>query len=159
MTYNKLLPYHCSSTRGIMWVTTAIPPYLGKTKHPALHTRCIHTFCTFTLQASRWLNCWATQYSNLMEYTLERHMSLLMMVHGPHQECSKWLLLPLLWVGGALSHSFNCHPVMAIYMEGHTALGAQQRVTQDLCLPYIVGRGVHFQVALNPISWLSLILW
>ena len=36
-----------------------------------------------------------------------------------------------------LSLLFPNHP---IYMVGHTALGAQQRVTQCLCLPYMMGR-------------------
>ena len=39
-----------------------------------------------------------------------------------------------------LSLLFSSHP---IYMVGHIALGAWQRVTQSLCLPYIVG-GVFY---------------
>ena len=37
-------------------------------------------------------------------------------------------------------------PSHPIYMVGHTALGAWQRVTWSLHLPYIVGRGLLFQV-------------
>ena len=35
-------------------------------------------------------------------------MFLLVMVHGPHQECTEWLLLSLLQVGGASCYLFNC---------------------------------------------------
>ena len=38
---------------------------------------------------------------------------------------------------------FPNHP---IYMVGHTALGAQQRVTQSLYLPSVMGKGLLFQV-------------
>ena len=40
-----------------------------------------------------------------------------------------------------LSLLFPNHP---IYMVGHTTLGAWQRVTQSLCLPYMMGRGLLF---------------
>ena len=34
-TYNKLLPYHCSTTKGITWVNNnSHTPYLGKPVHP-----------------------------------------------------------------------------------------------------------------------------
>ena len=48
------------------------------------------------------------QHHNPSEYTLVSHMCLLVMVHGPCQECSEWLLLPLLWVGGGSYYSFSC---------------------------------------------------
>ena len=41
------------------------------------------------------------QYHNPLEYTLGRHMCHLVMVCGPHRECTKWLLLLLAQVGGA----------------------------------------------------------
>ena len=44
-------------------------------------------------------------------------------------------------------------------MVGHTALGAWQRVTQSLCLSYIVGKGLLFQVWFHPMTWLTLNLW
>ena len=37
---------------------------------------------------------------------------------------------------------FPSHP---IYMVGHTALGAWQRVTQSLCLPYMLRRDLLFR--------------
>ena len=36
------------------------------------------------------------QHLSLLEYTLGRHMTLLVMICGPCQECIKWLLLPAL---------------------------------------------------------------
>ena len=68
------------------------------------------------------------------------------MVISPCLVCMEWLLPLLLWVGGScllLSQLFPNHP---IYMVGHTALGAQQRVTWSLCLPYMMGKGLLFQV-------------
>ena len=49
-----------------------------------------------------------------------------------------------------LSHS--------IHMEGHTAFGAWQRVTQPLYLPYIFGRGL-FQIVFHLLAQLTLNLW
>ena len=49
-----------------------------------------------------------------------------------------------------LSLLFSNHP---IYMVGHTALGAWQRVTQSLCLPYMMGRGLLFQVWCHQMTW------
>ena len=45
------------------------------------------------------------------------------------------------------------HP---IYMVGHTALGTWQRVTQSICLPYMMGRGILFQVWFHLMTWLTL---
>ena len=42
----------------------------------------------------------------------------------------------------ATQSAFLNHPV---YVVGHTTLGDQQRVTQCLCLPYMMGRGLLFQ--------------
>ena len=47
--------------------------------------------------------------------------------------------------GSLMLLSLLC-PSHLIYMVGHTALGAWQRVTQSLHLPYMVGRGLLFQV-------------
>ena len=52
-----------------------------------------------------------------------------------------------------LSLLFSNHP---IYIVGHTALGAWQRVTQSLCLPYMVGRGLLFQVWFHLMTQLTL---
>ena len=37
-------------------------------------------------------------------------------------------------------------------MVGYTALGAQQRVTWSICLPYMMGRGPLLQVVLHPMT-------
>ena len=43
-------------------------------------------------------------------------------------------------------------PSQPIYMVGHTALRAWQRITQSLHLPYMVGRGLLFQVWFHPMT-------
>ena len=55
-----------------------------------------------------------------------------------------------------LSCLFPNHP---IYMVGHTALGAQQRVTWSLHLPYMMGRGLLFQVWCHQMTQSTLDLW
>ena len=83
---------------------------------------------------------------NPLEFNHGRHMYSLVMVISPCLVCIEWLLPPLPCVGRSLlllSWLFPHHP---IYMVGHTALGAQQRITQSLCLPYMMGRGLLFQV-------------
>ena len=47
-------------------------------------------------------------------------------------------------------------PSFPMYMVGHTALGAWQRVTWSLCLPYMVGRGLLFQVWFHLMTQLTL---
>ena len=47
------------------------------------------------------INHWGLFHCNPSEYTHGRHMCLLVLVCGQHQECTKWLLLPLLEVGGS----------------------------------------------------------
>ena len=48
---------------------------------------------------------------------------------------------------------FPSHP---IYTVGHTALEAWQSVTQSLHLPFIVGRGLLFQVWFHLMTWSTL---
>ena len=50
------------------------------------------------------------------------------------------------------SHLSSSHP---INMVGHTALRAWQ-IYLILCIPYMVGRGLVFQVLLHPVAWLTL---
>ena len=54
-----------------------------------------------------------------------RYMCLLVIVCGPHKECTEWLLLPLLWVGGASCYSFSCsqsfHPYVGACSFGDMA--------------------------------------
>ena len=52
-----------------------------------------------------------------------------------------------------LSQLFPNHP---LYMVGPTPLGAKQIVTQSLCLPYMMGRGLLFQVWYHQMTWLTL---
>ena len=52
-----------------------------------------------------------------------------------------------------LNQLFPSHP---IYMVGHAALRAWQRVTQSLCLPCMVWRDLPFQVWFHPITSLNL---
>ena len=94
--------------------------------------------------------CWGLHHCSLLELTHGRHMCNLVMVTSPHQECTEWLLPPLLWVGEpfATHQLYSSH---SNYMVGHTALGAWQRVTQSLNLPAWWGRGLMLQV------WLKLI--
>ena len=42
------------------------------------------------------------------------------------------------------------------YMVGHTGMGAHWRVTQSLCLPYMMGRGLLFQVWCHQMTWSTL---
>ena len=48
---------------------------------------------------------------------------------------------------------FPSHP---IYMVGHTALGAWQRVIQSIHLSYMVGRGLLLQVWFHLMTWSTL---
>ena len=73
------------------------------------HSWCIH----------QWeLNHWGLHHCGPSEHTHGRHMCILVMVIGLHQECTKWLLPPLLQVGGAF-YSVSCPP-------GTYSFGAQQ---------------------------------
>ena len=53
--------------------------------------------------------------ATLWSIPLERHVYLLVMVCGQCQECSVWLRLPLLQVGGASSYSFSCPQLFHLY--------------------------------------------
>ena len=56
------------------------------------------------------------------EHTHGRYICILVMVWGPHQECTEWLLPPILWVGGSLmllSQQSSSYPSN---MVRHTAL-------------------------------------
>ena len=55
-----------------------------------------------------------------------------------------------------LSQLFTNH---SIYMVGHTALGAQQRVTWSLHLPHMMGRDLLFQVWCIQMTQSTLNLW
>ena len=60
---------------------------------------------------------------------------------------------------GSLLLLISLFPSHSSNMVGHTALGAWQRVTWSLCLPYMVGRSLLFQVVLHLVTWLTPNLW
>ena len=62
-------------------------------------------------------------HCSLLELTHGRHMCNLVMVIGPHQEWTDWLLPPLLWVGVPSATQSAVHQPFWLYC-GHTVLGA-----------------------------------
>ena len=62
-------------------------------------------------------------------------------------------------VMGAFCYSIQLFPNHPIYLVGHTALGAQWRVTWSLHLPYMTGRSLLFQVWCHQMMLLILNLW
>ena len=70
----------------------------------------------------------------------------LVMVISPHQVCSEWLLPPPLSVGGASCYSISCPSAIPSIWWGIQLWGLDKRVTQSLHLPYMVERGLLFQV-------------
>ena len=66
---------------------------------------------------------WDLQHYNHLDSTLGGHMCLLVMVCSPCQECTEWLLLPLLQVGaGASYYLFSCPPSHSINMVRHNPI-------------------------------------
>ena len=59
----------------------------------------------------------------LLELTGGRHMCNLMMVIGPYQECTEWLLPPVLQVGGAFCYSIRCPLGIPIYGRAYSLGG------------------------------------
>ena len=57
------------------------------------------------------------------------------LVHGLYQECTMWLLLPLLLVGGSFMLLTQLSTSQSINMDGHVALRAFQRVTHPSAFP------------------------
>ena len=101
----------------------------------------------FACLVQQWeLSCLGLQCCNPMEYTLSRHMHLLVMICGPCEECTGWFLLPLLQVGGASCYSFVCPPAIP-----STWLGIQ--------LSYMAGSGLLFQVVFHMMTQSTLNLW
>ena len=58
------------------------------------------------------LNCWGLLCCNCRQYTLGRHMFLLMMVCSPCQECTECLILPLLQEGGGFMLLIQLSPAI-----------------------------------------------
>ena len=59
-------------------------------------------------------------HCNPLEFIHGRHMCNLVMVIGPHQVCTEWLLLPLPWVGGAFCCSISCSPTIPSIWWGYS---------------------------------------
>ena len=104
------------------------------------------------------LYLWGLYNCSPSKHTHGRHMSILVMVIGPHQECVEWLLLPLLWVGGVLCYLVSCPPAIPTICWGIQLWGLG-RVTQSLKLPYMVGRGLLFQLWFHLMAQSALNLW
>ena len=54
------------------------------------------------------LTHWDLHHCSPLELTHGSYMFNLIMVIGPHQECTEWLCHPLPWVGGAFFYSLSC---------------------------------------------------
>ena len=104
------------------------------------------------------LNHWGLQYHNLMEYTLGRHMCLLVMVCGPHQEFSEKSFLPLLQVGGSFMLLIHC-PQAFLYSWAYSSGGLAEIHLIPLPFLYSGERGILFQVVFQLITWSTLNMW
>ena len=142
----QLTPSHPGGVIGLEFVPQQQPSSsmpLQALSHPPfcmIYVCCLFwcLLSTFYFQVPYWmtysLHPWGLNHCDLhccnpLELTCGRHMCNLVMVIGPHLVCTEWLLPPLPWVGWSLlllSQLFPSHP---IYMVGHTALVAWQRVT------------------------------
>ena len=75
-------------------------------------------------QLPMWLSCSPMrQHCNLSQYTLVRHLCLLVVVCEPCHECTECLLLHLLQEGRYLMLLIQLSPSHSICVIGHTALG------------------------------------
>ena len=103
-------------------------------------------------------NYWGLYNWSPLEHKWGRHICILVVVIWPCEECTEWLLPPVLWVGEALCYSVSCPPAISTIWQC-TQLWGLSRDTWSLHLPYIAGRGLFFQVWLHLMAWLSLNLW
>ena len=87
-----------------------------------------------------------------LEFTHGRHMCNLVMVISPHQVCTEWLLPPLHWVGGALCCSICCSPAIPSIWWGIQLWELGRESPNPSCLPYMVERGLLFQVWFHPMT-------
>ena len=83
------------------------------------HVLGVHLQCFFLLSGPLWLPCspigfshWGSWHYNPSEIILARHMCLLLMVCGPCQLCTEWLLLPHHQVGGVSCYSSPFSPAI-----------------------------------------------
>ena len=77
---------------------------------------------------------------------------------GPWSVPMPVLLLSLLWVGGTSCYSFCCPLAITSTCWGIQLWGLGQE-SLNLSLPYMVGRGLLFQVLVHPMTCLTLKLW
>ena len=102
---------------------------------------------------------WDLHYCNPLEYTLDRHMCLLVIVHcllpGVHLVAAPSTALSR----EASCYSFTCLPTTPSIWWGLSELCILGRVTQSLQLPCMVGRGPLFQVVFHPVTHSTLNLW
>ena len=103
------------------------------------------------------LNHWGLHLCSPSEHTHYRHMYIQMMVISPCQECTEWLLPPLLWIGGVLCYSVSCPAGILAMWWGIQLLGLTE-FTWSICLPYLVGRSL-FQIWFHPITPSTMNLW
>ena len=100
------------------------------------------------------LNHWDLHHCSPLEYTHGRHMCIFVLVWGPCQAWTKWLLPPLLWVGGALCYSISYPPAIPAIWRG-IQLWRLSRVTWFLWLPFMAESDL-FQVWFHPMTWSTL---
>ena len=81
---------------------------------------CIVAAMVTSWDLTRSLHCY-----NPSKYTFSRHMCFTVMVHGPHPECTDWLLFQLFQVGGIVMLLTKLSPSHSIIVVGHTALWAE----------------------------------
>ena len=102
------------------------------------------------------LNLWDLHHCNLLEHTHGRHMYSLVMVIGPCQECTEWLLPLLLWVGESLLLLSQLCSSHSNYMVEHTALGLGRESPYPSAFPTCWG-GVFFSEFVS--IWWHVGLW
>ena len=92
-----------------------------------LYITCLVSFLVsvFYFQVPCWmpfsplgLNHWGLHHCNPLESSCSRHMCNLVMVIGPHQVCTEWLLPPLHWIGRALCYSVCFSPAILSIWRG-----------------------------------------
>ena len=84
--------------------------------------------------------------TTVLEDTFGRHIYILVMVCGPHQEYTEVSAPSTALSRGGFMLLIQLFLSHFTYMVEHLALGAGQRVTRSLCLPCMVEMGLLFQV-------------
>ena len=121
-----------------------------------MYAFCFQVPCWMPYSPMGGSNIWGLHHYNPLGLTHSRHMYNLVMVISQHQDCTEWLLPPLLCVRVNLLLLNELSSNHSNYMMVHTALGAWQKVTQSLHLPCMEGRGLLFQIQFHQMTWLTL---